>query len=111
MRGIPLPLVPAGTQDQTVAGEAGGAVVRRTVLPGGVRVLTEAMPGLRSATFGCWVGVGSRDEAEGHLGSTHFLEHLLFKGTGRRTAMEIASAFDAVGGEAHPLTGKEDPRH
>lgn len=107
MRGVPLPLVPAGTQDQTVAGETGGAVVRRTVLPGGVRVLTEAMPGLRSATFGCWVGVGSRDEAEGHRGSTHFLEHLLFKGTPRRTAMDIASAFDAVGGEANAATGKE----
>ncbi|HET9658350.1 MAG TPA: pitrilysin family protein [Kineosporiaceae bacterium] len=107
MHGIPLPLVPAGTQDQTVAGEAGGAVVRRTVLPGGVRVLTETMPGLRSATFGCWVGVGSRDEAAGHLGSTHFLEHLLFKGTGRRSSMDIASAFDAVGGEANAVTGKE----
>ncbi|HEX2804684.1 MAG TPA: pitrilysin family protein, partial [Kineosporiaceae bacterium] len=80
---------------------------RRTVLPGGVRVLTETMPGLRSATFGCWVGVGSRDEAEGHLGSTHFLEHLLFKGTTRRSAMDIASAFDAVGGEANAVTGKE----
>jgi predicted Zn-dependent peptidase len=107
VRGIPLPLVPAGTRDQTVAGESGGAVVRRAVLPGGVRVLTETMPGLRSATFGCWVGVGSRDEAEGHLGSTHFLEHLLFKGTQRRTAMDIASAFDAVGGEANAVTGKE----
>jgi predicted Zn-dependent peptidase len=84
-----------------------GAQVRRSVLPGGVRVLTEAMPGLRSATFGCWVGVGSRDEADGHHGSTHFLEHLLFKGTGRRSAMEIASAFDAVGGEANAVTGKE----
>jgi predicted Zn-dependent peptidase len=81
--------------------------VRRTVLPGGVRVLSEAMPGLRSATFGCWVGVDSRDEAQGHHGSTHFLEHLLFKGTGRRSAMEIASAFDAVGGEANAVTGKE----
>jgi predicted Zn-dependent peptidase len=65
------------------------------------------MPGLRSATFGCWVGVGSRDEADGHHGSTHFLEHLLFKGTPRRTAMQIASAFDAVGGEANAVTGKE----
>ncbi len=107
MRGVPLPLVPAGSQDQTVIGEAGGAVVRRTVLPGGVRVLTEAMPGLRSVTFGCWVGVGSRDEADGHHGSTHFLEHLLFKGTQRRSAMQIASAFDAVGGEANAVTGKE----
>ena len=105
--GIPLPLIPGGSEGQTVAGQAGGAIVRRTVLPGGVRVLSEAMPGLRSATFGCWVGVGSRDEAQGHHGSTHFLEHLLFKGTGRRSAMEIASAFDAVGGEANAVTGKE----
>jgi predicted Zn-dependent peptidase len=104
---VPLPLVPAGSRDQTVAGEAEGAVVRRSVLPGGVRVLTEAMPGLRSMTFGCWVGVGSRDEATGHHGSTHFLEHLLFKGTARRSAMDIASAFDAVGGEANAVTGKE----
>ena len=57
--GIPLPLTPPGPREQTVVGEAGGAVVRRAVLPGGVRVLTEAMPGLRSATIGCWVGVGA----------------------------------------------------
>jgi predicted Zn-dependent peptidase len=81
--------------------------VRRTVLPGGVRVLTELMPGLRSATVGAWVGVGSRDETSGHFGSTHFLEHLLFKGTARRSAMDIAEAFDAVGGEANAATGKE----
>jgi predicted Zn-dependent peptidase len=105
--GIPLPLNPAGSEQQTVSGEVGGAIVRRSVLPGGVRVLTETMPGLRSATFGCWVGVGSRDEADGHHGSTHFLEHLLFKGTTRRSAMDIASAFDAVGGEANAVTGKE----
>jgi len=81
--------------------------VRRTVLPGGVRVLTETMPGLRSATVGAWVGVGSRDEADGHHGSTHFLEHLLFKGTPSRSAMDIATAFDEVGGEANAATGKE----
>ncbi|MFN8076956.1 MAG: pitrilysin family protein [Kineosporiaceae bacterium] len=85
----------------------GAAQVRRTVLPGGVRVLTEQMPGLRSVTFGAWVGVGSRDEVDRQLGSTHFLEHLLFKGTARRSAMDIASAFDAVGGEANAVTGKE----
>jgi predicted Zn-dependent peptidase len=109
VQAVPLPLVPAGSggPGQTVGQEAGGAVVRRSVLPGGVRVLTESMPGLRSATFGCWVGVGSRDEADGHHGSTHFLEHLLFKGTRRRTAMEIASSLDAVGGEANAVTGKE----
>src|SRR3954449_7980259 len=105
---LDLPLVRPGQpgSEQTV-GQEGDAIVRRSVLPGGVRVLTETMPGLRSATFGCWVGVGSRDEADGHHGSTHFLEHLLFKGTGRRTAMDIASAFDAVGGEANAVTGKE----
>lgn len=90
-----------------ISGQPGGAVVRRSVLPGGVRVLTEAMPGQRSATIGFWVGVGSRDESEGQHGSTHFLEHLLFKGTKRRTAMDIASAFDEVGGESNAATAKE----
>jgi len=82
-------------------------LVRRTVLPSGVRVLTEHMPSLRSATVGAWVGVGSRDEEDGHHGSTHFLEHLLFKGTPTRSAQSIAEAFDAVGGEANAATGKE----
>lgn len=105
MPGVPLPLTRGTTT--TVSGQAGDAVVRRTVLPGGVRVLTEHTPGVRSATLGCWVGVGSRDEAPGYQGATHFLEHLLFKGTGRRTALDIAVAFDAVGGEANAVTGKE----
>nr|WP_269811259.1 pitrilysin family protein [Kineosporia rhizophila] len=104
-----MPLVASGSSGstQTVAGEESGALVRRTVLPGGVRVLSEAMPGLRSATIGFWVGVGSRDETTGHHGSTHFLEHLLFKGTSRRSAMDIATAFDRVGGESNAVTGKE----
>ena len=76
----------------------GGNEVRRSILPGGVRVITEKMPGTRGVSIGFWVGVGSRDEAPGMLGSTHFLEHLLFKGTGTRTALDIASSFDAVGG-------------
>jgi len=96
-----------GTDPTLVHGEPGGAIVRRSVLPGGVRVLTEAMPGQRSATIGFWVAVGSRDEAEGQHGSTHFLEHLLFKGTRRRTALQIASAFDEVGGESNAATAKE----
>ncbi|WP_182113591.1 MULTISPECIES: pitrilysin family protein [unclassified Actinotalea] len=105
---LDLPLIRPGLPGSDVtAGQDGGALVRRTVLPGGVRVLTEAMPGLRSATVGAWVGVGSRDETDGHHGSTHFLEHLLFKGTQRRSAMDIAEAFDAVGGEANAATGKE----
>ncbi|MHA7270023.1 M16 family metallopeptidase [Arthrobacter sp. HLT1-20] len=97
----------ASDNSTLISGTAGGAVVRRSVLPGGVRVLTEAMPGQRSATIGFWVGVGSRDESEGQHGSTHFLEHLLFKGTKRRTALEIASAFDEVGGESNAATAKE----
>ena len=103
-----LILGPAGEPGTELTVETGrGSIVRRSVLPGGVRVLTEAMPGQRSAAIGAWVAVGSRDEADGHHGSTHFLEHLLFKGTPRRSAMDIASAFDAVGGEANAATGKE----
>ena len=104
-----LPLAPAGapgTNGELIAGQD-GATIRRTVLPGGVRVISEHLPGQRSASFGAWVGVGSRDETDGHFGSTHFLEHLLFKGTVRRTALDIAEAFDAVGGEANAATGKE----
>ncbi|WP_418277275.1 M16 family metallopeptidase [Isoptericola jiangsuensis] len=102
-----LPLVRAGQPGAELTAGQDGATIRRTVLPGGVRVLTEQMPGLRSATVGAWVGVGSRDETDGHHGSTHFLEHLLFKGTPRRSALDIAEAFDAVGGEANAATGKE----
>ncbi|GIG27967.1 M16 family metallopeptidase [Cellulomonas marina] len=105
---LDLPLVAPGTAGAELrAGQDGDGLVRRSVLPGGVRVLTEHMPGLRSASVGAWIGVGSRDEESGHHGSTHFLEHLLFKGTARRTAMDIAEAFDAVGGEANAATGKE----
>ena len=79
----------------------------RTVLPGGLRVITEALPAVRSAACGIWVGVGSRDEDIAHAGATHYLEHLLFKGTGKRTALEISSVMDAVGGELNAFTGKE----
>ena len=80
---------------------------RRTVLPGGLRVVTEAVPGVRSAAFGVWVGVGSRDESPPLAGTSHFLEHLLFKGTRRRDALEIAAVMDAVGGEMNAFTAKE----
>ncbi|MEI4272702.1 pitrilysin family protein [Klenkia sp. LSe6-5] len=86
--------------------EVGGRV-ERTELPGGLRVITEAMPGVLSATVGIWVGVGSRDETPAVSGSSHFLEHLLFKGTRSRTALEIATAMDAVGGEMNAFTAKE----
>jgi predicted Zn-dependent peptidase len=86
---------------------AGESLVRRSVLPSGVRIVTEQVPGSRSLTIGYWVAVGSRDEQPGHFGSTHFLEHLLFKGTKQRTALDIAIAFDAVGGEHNAMTAKE----
>ncbi|HEV7741192.1 MAG TPA: pitrilysin family protein [Pseudolysinimonas sp.] len=86
---------------------SGGSLVRRTVLPSGVRILSEQVPGSQSATVGYWVAVGSRDEQPVTYGSTHFLEHLLFKGTHTRTALEIAVAFDAVGGEHNAMTAKE----
>ena len=84
-----------------------GALLRRSVLPGGVRVITESVPGLRSTSMGMWFGVGSRDEAAGQEGSTHFLEHLLFKGTATRDARTIAEAFDMIGGESNAATAKE----
>lgn len=86
---------------------SGGTTVRRSVLPSGVRVLTETVPGAQSASVSFSVAVGSRDEVNGHYGSTHFLEHLLFKGTKRRTALDIAIAFDSVGGSSNASTGKE----
>jgi predicted Zn-dependent peptidase len=86
---------------------SGGGAIARTALPGGLRVVTEAMPGVRSATVGVWVPVGSRDETPALAGTSHFLEHLLFKGTTRRSALDIATAMDAVGGEFNAFTEKE----
>ncbi len=84
-----------------------GGVVRRTVLPSGLRIITEQVPGQRSATIGVWVGVGSRDESPALHGCSHFLEHLLFKGTDDRSALDISIALDAVGGEFNAFTSKE----
>jgi predicted Zn-dependent peptidase len=81
--------------------------ISRTVLPGGLRVVTEFLPAVRSVALGIWVGVGSRDEDEAHAGATHYLEHLLFKGTRRRTALDISSEMDVVGGEMNAFTAKE----
>ena len=86
---------------------SGGSTVHRSILRSGVRVLTEHVPGAQSASVSFSVAVGSRDETNGHFGSTHFLEHLLFKGTSRRTALDIAIAFDSVGGSSNASTGKE----
>jgi predicted Zn-dependent peptidase len=85
----------------------GDGGVSRSVLPGGLRIITESLPAVRSVAIGIWVGVGSRDEDLAHAGATHYLEHLLFKGTSRRTALDISAAMDAVGGELNAFTGKE----
>jgi predicted Zn-dependent peptidase len=81
--------------------------VRRTVLASGLRIVTEEIPAVRSAAFGIWVNVGSRDESLKVAGASHFLEHLLFKGTKRRSALEISSSIEAVGGEMNAFTSKE----
>jgi predicted Zn-dependent peptidase len=96
---------PSGTT-RTLLKEDGG-VVRRTTLPSGLRIITEQIPGQRSATIGVWVGVGSRDESPALHGCSHFLEHLLFKGTPERSALDISIALDAVGGEFNAFTAKE----
>lgn len=100
---IPLPLDLAEIDAEV----HGGARFRRSILPGGVRLLTEQVPGAASLAIGFWVPVGSRDELPHQYGSTHFLEHLLFKGTPSRSAYELSLAFDRVGGEHNAATSRE----
>ena len=78
-----------------------------SVIPGGLRVVTESVPGALSASVGIWVGVGSVDETPKLAGASHYLEHLLFKGTARRPGREIASTIDAVGGGTKAFTSHE----
>jgi len=92
-------------KSQSFTAEA--ARVSRSVLPSGVRILTEEVPGAPSVALSASVAVGSRDETGGHFGSTHFLEHLLFKGTKRRGQKDISVAFDSVGGSSNAATAKE----
>ncbi len=82
-------------------------MISRTVLPNGLRVITEAMPQVVSCSIGIWVENGSRYEVPEQNGVSHFIEHLLFKGTRRRTAAQIAEEIDAVGGVLNAFTGKE----
>ncbi len=81
--------------------------VKRFVHASGLRIVTEEVPSVRSAAVGIWVNVGSRDETPAVAGASHFLEHLLFKGTTRRNALEISSSIEAVGGEMNAFTSKE----
>ncbi|MGZ4695749.1 MAG: M16 family metallopeptidase, partial [Acidimicrobiales bacterium] len=89
----------------TVSGPEPG--IELTTLPSGLRVVTEHVPGARSVSIGFWAGVGSRDESGSLAGASHFLEHLLFKGTADRSARDIAVAVDAVGGEMNAFTSRE----
>jgi predicted Zn-dependent peptidase len=81
--------------------------IRKTVLSNGLTVLTESMPHLRSVSMGAWIGSGSRDEAPEINGLSHFLEHMVFKGTTTRSARQIAREVDTIGGNLDAFTGKE----
>ncbi|WP_206809832.1 M16 family metallopeptidase [Paradesulfitobacterium ferrireducens] len=80
---------------------------QKTVLPNGVRIITEEIEHVRSVAVGLWVGAGSRDEKEGFEGISHFIEHMFFKGTQKRTARELAESLEAVGGQLNAFTTKE----
>lgn len=81
--------------------------LERTGLDSGIRVLSEKLPGVRSVSLGIWIDTGSRDEADNEAGLTHFLEHLLFKGTERLDARGIAETFDGIGADINAFTGRE----
>lgn len=78
-----------------------------TTLPNGLRVITETIPSLRSVAVGCWVDTGTRDEPAGEAGASHFLEHLLFKGSESVGAREISETFDAMGAQSNAFTSQE----
>ncbi|MEK7878906.1 MAG: pitrilysin family protein, partial [candidate division NC10 bacterium] len=80
---------------------------RKSILPDGIRVITEQMPHVRSVAVGIWVDTGSRNEPDSRGGVSHLIEHLVFKGTSSRTGEEIARAIDSVGGQMDAFTAKE----
>ncbi|MCX7634580.1 MAG: insulinase family protein, partial [Syntrophales bacterium] len=82
-------------------------MIEKTVLPNGTRVITEEIDHVRSVSIGLWVTCGSRHEDDKTNGAAHFIEHMLFKGTERRSAFDIAAAVDAVGGVMNAFTSKE----
>jgi predicted Zn-dependent peptidase len=94
------------TEDTSVIKNASRSI-RKTVLPNGLLVLTESMPHLRSVSMGAWIGSGSRDEAPEVNGVSHFVEHMVFKGTTSRSAQQIAREVDTIGGNLDAFTGKE----
>src|SRR5882757_4966764 len=81
--------------------------IERTVLPNGVRIITERMPHVRSVSAGIWIGTGSREESNEESGIAHFIEHMVFKGTKNRSAEQIARSVDSIGGGLDAFTSKE----
>ena len=82
--------------------------VNKTILANGIKVITRKMPHLRSVSMGVWVNVGARDESTVESGISHFIEHMIFKGTKKRTAFQIAKEFDAIGGHTNAFTSIEN---
>ncbi len=83
-------------------------VPKKTLLPNGIKIVSSQMPHVRSVSMGVWVDVGARDESDEESGLSHFIEHMIFKGTTRRSAYEIAKAFDAIGGQTNAFTSMEN---
>ncbi|GAC1537829.1 MAG: pitrilysin family protein [Acidimicrobiales bacterium] len=89
------------------AGPVGPQMIASSTLGSGLRIVSESMTDVRSVALGFWVGVGARDEPAAEAGASHFLEHLLFKGTSTRSAQEIAEVIEAVGGEMNAFTARD----
>ena len=81
---------------------------RKTLLDNGLRVITESVSHVRSISLGVWIQVGSRDESESAYGLSHFLEHMLFKGTQRRNAFQIANSLESLGGGLDAFTSRDE---
>jgi predicted Zn-dependent peptidase len=99
--------MPATLIDDVAVTKSAARNIRKTVLSNGLLVLTESMPHLRSVSMGAWIGSGSRDEAAEVNGISHFVEHMVFKGTTSRSAQQIAREVDTIGGNLDAFTGKE----
>ena len=101
------PTIASNNVSGLVSSSEDGDAIRISRLDGGLRVVTESMPRSRSVAVGAWIGVGNRDEPAEMAGVSHFLEHLLFKGSSTRSAQDIAQGIDAVGGDLNAFTSKE----
>ncbi|MGD8257895.1 MAG: pitrilysin family protein [Desulfobacterales bacterium] len=84
------------------------APIAKTILNNGIRIVSKRMPYTRSVSVGVWVNVGARDESEAESGLSHFIEHMIFKGTRKRSAYQIAKEFDAIGGQTNAFTAMEN---